>query len=67
MYMPIRGTIMVLIDKEMYQLWAPENEGRVLLQHKVCITVACEMCYPIWASSALMKYGFETYGQTNVA
>ena len=22
---------------------APENEGRVLLQHKVCISVACEM------------------------
>ena len=38
----------------MYELWAPENEGRVLLQHKVCISVACEMC---WSSIALMKYG----------
>ena len=27
----------------MYELWAPENEGRVLLQHKVCISVTCEM------------------------
>ena len=43
MYMPNRGTKMVLIDQEMYELWAPENEGRVLLQHKVCISVACEM------------------------
>ena len=34
---------MVLIDQEMYELCAPENEGRVLLQHKVCISVACEM------------------------
>ena len=23
---------------------APENEGRVLLKHKVCISVACEIC-----------------------
>ena len=25
----------------------PENEGRVLFQHKVYISVACEMCCPI--------------------
>ena len=31
MYMPIRGTKIVLIDPEMYELSAPENEGRVLL------------------------------------
>ena len=36
-----------------YELWAPENEGRVLLQHKVCISVTCEMCCPIWASVSL--------------
>ena len=23
-----------LVDQEMYELWAAENEGRVLLQHK---------------------------------
>ena len=39
----------------MYEFWAPENEGRVLLQHKVCISVACAMCYPIWASIRLPK------------
>ena len=50
----------------MYELWAPENEGRVLLQHKVCISVACEMCCPIWAYIALMKYGCEKYGKNNV-
>ena len=44
---PIRGTKIVLIGQEMYELSAPENEGRVLLQHKVCISVACEMCCPI--------------------
>ena len=27
----------------MYELWAPEIEGRVLLQHKVCISVAFEI------------------------
>ena len=42
MYMPIRGTNIVLIGQEMYELSAPENEGRVLLQHKVCISAACE-------------------------
>ena len=45
MYMPIRG--IVLIGQEMYELSAPENERRVLLQHKVCISVACEMYCPI--------------------
>ena len=30
-----------------YELRLPENEGRVLLQHKVCISVGCEMCCPI--------------------
>ena len=60
--MPIRGTKIVLIGQEMYELSAPENEGQVLLQHKVCISVACEMCHPIWDSSALMKYGCEKYG-----
>ena len=54
MYMPIRGTKIVLIGQEMYELSAPENEG-VLLQHKVCISVACEMCCPIWDSIALVK------------
>ena len=49
----------VLIDQEMYELSAPENEGRVLLQHKV----ACEMCCPIRDSIALMKYGCEKYGK----
>ena len=44
-----------------------ENEGRVLLQHKVCISVACEMCCPIWAAIALMKYGCEKYGKNNVS
>ena len=29
MYMLIRGTKLVLIDQEMYELWAPENEGRM--------------------------------------
>ena len=53
MYMPIRGTKIVLIDQEMYDLWAPENEGLVLLQHKG-ISVACEMCCPIWASISLL-------------
>ena len=43
----------------MYELWASENEGWVLLQHKVCISVACEICCPIWASIVLMKYGSE--------
>ena len=57
--MPIRSATIVLIDQEMYKLWAPETEGRVLLQHKICISVACEMCCPIWASIALMKYGCE--------
>ena len=66
MYMLIRGAKIVLIDQEMYELWAPENEGRVLLQHKVCISVACEMYCPIWASIALMKYGCEKYGNNNV-
>ena len=47
MYMPIRGANIVLIGQEMYELSAPENEGRVLLQHNVCISVACEMCCPI--------------------
>ena len=50
----------------MYELSAPENEGRVLLQHKVCISVACEMCCPIWDSIALMKYGCGKYGKNNV-
>ena len=49
MYMPIRGTQIVLIGQEMYELSAPENEGRVWLQHKVCISVA------------LMKYGCEKH------
>ena len=49
------------IDRSMYELSAPENEGRVLLQHKVCISVACEMCCPIWDSIALMNYGCEKY------
>ena len=66
MYMPSRGIKLVLIDQEMYELWAPENEGLVLLQHKVCISVACEMCCPIWAYIALMKYGCESYGKHNV-
>ena len=66
MYMPIRGTKIVLIGQEMYELSAPEHEGRVWLQHKVCILVACEMCCPIWASIALMKYGCEKYGKNNV-
>ena len=66
MYMLIRGIEIVVIDQEMCELWAPENEGRVLLQHKVCISVACEMCCPIWASIALMKYGCEKYGKHNV-
>ena len=44
MYMPIRGTNIILIGQEMYDLSAPENKGRVLLQHKVCISVACGMC-----------------------
>ena len=65
MSMPIRGTKIVLIDQEMYKLWAPENKGRVLLQHRVFISVACEMCCPIWASIALMKYGCEQYGKNN--
>ena len=65
--MPNRGTKIVLVDQEIYELWAPQNEGRVnLLQHKVCILVACEMCCPIWASIALMKYGCEKYGHNNV-
>ena len=34
--MPIFGTKMVLIGREMHELCAPENEGLVLLQHKVC-------------------------------
>ena len=42
MYKPIRGTKMVLSDQEMYESWARENEGRVLLQQKVCISVACD-------------------------
>ena len=37
MYMPIRGAKIVLIGQEMYELSAPENDGRVLLQHNVCI------------------------------
>ena len=65
MYMPIRGTKIVLIGQEMYELSAPENEGRVWLQHKVCISVACEMCSPIWGSIALMKYGCEKYEEKN--
>ena len=63
MYMPIRGTKIVLIGQEMYELSAPENEGRVLLQHKVCISVACEMCCPIYDSIALMNYGCDKYGK----
>ena len=40
-------TYMVLIDREMHEPWAPENEGLVLLQHKVanqynfCTESAC--------------------------
>ena len=45
--MPIRGTKIVFIGLEMYELSAPEKEGRVLLQRKVCISVASEMCCPI--------------------
>ena len=45
MYMPIRGTNIVLIGQEMYELSAPENEGRVLLKHKVCISVYCKMLW----------------------
>ena len=63
MYMPICGAKIVLIGQEMYELSAPENEGRVLLQHNVWAT---EMCCPIWDSIALMKYGCEKYGQNNV-
>ena len=40
MYMPIRGTKWYWSIKKCMSY---ENEGRVLLQHKVCISVACEM------------------------
>ena len=44
MYMPICGINIVLIDLEMHELWAPENEGLVLLQHKVCtLVVMCQV------------------------
>ena len=44
MYMPICGTNMVLIGREMHELWAPENEGLVLLQHKVgALVVMCQV------------------------
>ena len=33
MDMPIRGTKIVLIGQEMYELWAPENEGLVFVPH----------------------------------
>ena len=66
MFMPIHSAKIVLIGQEIYELSAPENEGRVLLQHNVCISVACEMCCPIWDSIALMKYGCEKYGKNNV-
>ena len=38
MYMPIRGTKMVLIDQEMYMSF-------VLIQHKVCIAVIIHICH----------------------
>ena len=35
---------MVLIDREMHELWALENEGLLLLQHKVCtLVVMCQV------------------------
>ena len=40
MYMLICGTKMVLIDQEMHELWAPENEGIVLLQYKICTLIS---------------------------
>ena len=43
MYMPIRSTKMVLIDQEMFEFWAPEHEGRVLLQHKVYIAMSQQL------------------------
>ena len=40
----IRGTKIALIDRDMHELWAPENEGLVLLQHKVCtLVVMCQV------------------------
>ena len=64
--MPIRGTKIVLIDQEMYELSAPENEGRVLLQHKVCISVACECVVRYEHPFFVIKYGCEKYGKNNV-
>ena len=44
MYMPIYSTKMVLIDREIHELWALENEGLLLLQHKVCtLVVMCQV------------------------
>ena len=44
MYMPICGTKMVLTDREMHELGALENEGLLLLQHKVCtLVVMCQV------------------------
>ena len=34
--MPVCGPKMVLVDRAMHELWALENEGLLLLQHKVC-------------------------------
>ena len=42
--MPICGTKMVLIDQEMHEICALENELLLLLQHKVCtLVVMCQV------------------------
>ena len=44
MYMPIYGTKMVLIDRDIHELCALETEGLLLLQHKVCtLVVMCQV------------------------
>ena len=49
MYMPICGTKIVLIDWEMHERQAPENEGLVLLQHKAStLVVMCEVNTDEW-------------------
>ena len=56
--MPIYGTKMVLIDREIHELWVLENEGLLLLQHKVCIHVPSRHRY---CNSHILSYEWKIW------
>ena len=57
---------MVLIDQEMFGLWAPENEGRVFAPTQ---GLHLSSLWNVLSDSivvALIKYGCEKYGKNNI-